>query len=36
MLKNLSSVLGLIIILLTIYHDITVKKSLNKIKAKLS
>ena len=36
MLKNLSSLMGLILILLTVYHDFTIKKSLKEIKAKLS
>lgn len=35
MLKNLSSFFSLIIILLTIYHDLTVKKSLKEIEVKL-
>ncbi|SFD86780.1 hypothetical protein SAMN05216238_10535 [Lentibacillus persicus] len=34
MLKNLSGVFGLIIILLTIYHDLTVKKELGDMKAR--
>lgn len=35
MLKNLAGLFGLIIILLTVYHDITVKKSLKEIKGEL-
>lgn len=36
MIRNLSSIFGFIIILLTIYHDFTVRKMLSGIKDELS